>query len=159
MRARRAGSSSPSAPTCCSRRSRRSSTRSLQPPALSLDLTRFHESFFTESIEGLEATEAHLLALESGGEGPEREERLNAVFRGFHSIKGAAGSLGFKAVADFTHHVEEFLDRWRKGTAAIDRAGLDTILACIDHARVLLRGAKAGTNEGAEGSAELISGL
>jgi two-component system chemotaxis sensor kinase CheA len=126
---------------------------------MTLDLTRFHESFFTECIEGLDATEAHLLALESGGEGPEREERLNAVFRGFHSIKGAAGSLGFKAVADFTHHVEEFLDRWRKGTAAIDRAGLDTILACIDHARVLLRGAKSGTDEGAERSAELIQAL
>ena len=35
---------------------------------MTIDLTRFHESFFTESLEGLEATEAHLLALESSVE-------------------------------------------------------------------------------------------
>src|SRR5258706_6844059 len=131
---------------------------------MSLDLTRFHESFFTESLEGLDATEAHLLALERGGdrdgEAPaDFDERLNAVFRGFHSIKGAAGSLGFAAISDFTHHVEEFLDHWRKGTAAVDRAGLDTILACIDHARLLLRSAKEGTTEGAQRSAQLARAL
>jgi two-component system chemotaxis sensor kinase CheA len=127
---------------------------------LTLDLTRFHESFFSESVEGLDATESHLLALEGGAEaGPARDERLNAVFRGFHSIKGAAGSLGFRAISDFTHHVEEFLDRWRKGTTAIDRAGLDTVLACIDHARGLLRSAKEGSEAGGERSAELVSRL
>src|SRR5205085_10727423 len=124
---------------------------------MSIDLTRFHDSFFIESLEGLDATEAHLLALESGGH--DEEERLNAIFRGFHSIKGAAGSLGFTAISDFTHHVEEFLDHWRKGTAAVDRAGLDTILGCIDHARVLLRSAKDGTTEGAQRSAQLARAL
>ena len=59
---------------------------------MTLDLTRFHDSFFTESLEGLDAAEANLLALEGGSHA---EDRLNAIFRGFHSIKGAAGSLGF----------------------------------------------------------------
>ena len=130
---------------------------------MTIDLTRFHESFFTESLEGLDATEAHVLALERGESDREApadlDERLNAVFRGFHSIKGAAGSLGFDAIAKFTHHVEEFLDRWRKGTGAMDRAGLDTILACIDHARALVRSAREGGTEGAERSAELIGKL
>src|SRR5688572_27137834 len=134
---------------------------------MTIDLTRFHESFFTESLEGLDATETHLLALESGEargrEAPEdsnnSEESLNAVFRGFHSIKGAAGSLGFDAIAQFTHHVEEFLDLWRKGTAAVDRKGLDTVLACIDHARLLVRAARENTPEGVEGSAKLIRKL
>lgn len=123
---------------------------------MSIDLTRFHDSFFTESLEGLEATEAHLLALEAGDRG---EERLNAIFRGFHSIKGAAGSLGFEALAHFTHHVEEYLDHWRKGTAPIERAGLDTILACIDHARALVAAAREGTTQGTERSSELVRKL
>jgi two-component system chemotaxis sensor kinase CheA len=136
---------------------------------MSIDLTRFHESFFTESLEGLDATEAHVLALEShvearGGEVPGDstkafEERLNAVFRGFHSIKGAAGSLGFDAIAQFTHHVEEFLDLWRKGTAAVDRAGLDTVLACIDHARLLVRAARENAPPGLARSEELVRHL
>ena len=135
---------------------------------MTIDLKRFHESFFTESLEGLDATESHLLALESGvaGEGgPDSEgqaaveERLNAVFRGFHSIKGAAGSLGFDPIAQFTHHVEEFLDLWRKGTAEVDRKGLDTVLACIDHARLLVRAARENTPQGVERSADLIRQL
>ncbi len=134
---------------------------------MSIDLTRFHESFFIESLEGLDATEAHVLALERGEAADFRgreapadfDDQLNAVFRGFHSIKGAAGSLGFDAIAKFTHHVEEFLDHWRKGAAAVDRAGLDTILACIDHARALVRSAREGGAEGAERSAELIRQL
>src|SRR5436190_537990 len=127
---------------------------------MTIDLTRFHESFFSESVEGLDATEAHLLALEGSGEaGPARDERLNAVFRGFHSIKGAAGSLGFRAISDFTHHVEEFLDHWRKGKTAIDRTGLDTMLACVDHARGLLRAAKEGSDTGGERSAYLVRQL
>ena len=51
---------------------------------MTIDLTRFHESFFVESLEALDATEAHLLALEAGGDG---DETLNAIFRGMHSIK------------------------------------------------------------------------
>ena len=123
---------------------------------MTLDLTRFHESFFVESLEGLDAAEAHLLALERGDKS---EERLNAIFRGFHSIKGAAGSLGFDAIAAFTHHVEEYLDLWRKGTLAVERSGLDVVLACVDQARRLLRSAKEGTVAGAEHSDELLKRL
>jgi len=128
---------------------------------LSLDLTRFHESFFTESLDGLDATEAHLLALERAADAPadETAERLNAIFRGFHSIKGAAGSLGFEDIAGFTHHVEEFLDAWRKGTAAVGREGLDTILACVDHARSLVRGARDGDDPAGGRTAELVAAL
>ena len=127
---------------------------------MSIDLTRFHDSFFTESLEGLDATEAHLLALEGGGEGggdgADSQERLNAIFRGFHSVKGAAGSLGFDAIAKFTHHVEEYLDQWRNGAVAVERAGLDTVLACIDHARLLVRCARGGEAAPEERAAELV---
>ena len=60
---------------------------------MSIDLTRFHESFFTESLEALDATEGHLLALEAGrDEAPaESAERVNAIFRAVHSVKGAMG--------------------------------------------------------------------
>ena len=130
---------------------------------MTIDLTRFHESFFIESLEGLDATEAHLLALERGADGEggaaDFEDRLNAVFRGFHSIKGAAGSLGFDAIAQFTHHVEEFLDLWRQGTAEVERKGLDTVLACIDHARLLVRAARENTPAGDDRSADLVRQL
>ena len=127
---------------------------------MTLDLTRFHESFFSESLEGLDAAEAHLLAVEAGDSAPaDLADRVNAIFRGFHSIKGAAGSLGFDAIGAFTHHVEEYLDHWRQGTVAVDRPALDILLACVDHARLLVRAAKEGTEEGAERSVELVRRL
>ena len=50
---------------------------------MSIDLTRFHESFFTESLEALDATEAHLLTLEAerGEPAADSVERVNAIFR------------------------------------------------------------------------------
>ena len=87
---------------------------------MTIDLTRFHESFFTESLEALDATEGHLLTLESdGGAQAESSERVNAIFRAVHSVKGAAGSLGFGPIAEFSHHLESFLDHARRGSVAI----------------------------------------
>lgn len=108
---------------------------------MSIDLTRFYESFFAESLESLEASEAGLLALEREHA---TDERLNEIFRGLHSIKGAAGSLGFTGLADFTHHVESALDRLRNRELDTDKATLDLLLACIDYSRALVLAAKDG---------------
>lgn len=108
---------------------------------MSIDLTRFYESFFAESLESLEASETGLLALERE---QATDERLNAIFRGLHSIKGAAGSLGFTGLADFTHHVEGALDRLRNRELGTDKSTLDLLLACIDFSRALVLAAKDG---------------
>ena len=131
---------------------------------MAIDLTRFHESFFLESLEALDATEAHLLALETqgagGGEPDEAfDERVNAIFRAVHSIKGSAGSLGFVPIAEFTHHVESYLDLARKGSAALTRTAMDTLLACVDHTRALLRSAKEGGPGDEAHSEELVRAL
>jgi two-component system chemotaxis sensor kinase CheA len=123
---------------------------------MSLDLTRFYESFFAESLERLEATESDLLQLESEEPTP---DRLNAIFRGVHSIKGAAGSLGFTAIADFTHHVEEVLDRLRQGKLEPGRDSLDTLLECIDQTRALVLAARGTGDPDLERSQELLARL
>jgi len=97
---------------------------------MSIDLRQFHASFFSESLEGLDATEANLLRLEGGERSP---ELLNAIFRAVHSIKGAAGSLGFPQIGRFTHEFENVLDDLRKGEFEPDADGIDTMLACVDH--------------------------
>lgn len=129
---------------------------------MTIDLTRFHESFFTESLEAMDATEAHLLALESaGGRGDPAaaEERVNAIFRAVHSVKGAAGSLGFGPIAEFTHHLESFLDHARKGSVAVAGSAVDALLACVDHARSLLKAARDGGEVDANRSVLLVESL
>ncbi|MGH8040072.1 MAG: chemotaxis protein CheA [Stenotrophomonas sp.] len=109
---------------------------------MSMDLQRFHATFFEESREGLDAMEAGLLALESGQQDP---EIINSVFRAAHSIKGGAGTFGFDAVAALTHVLETLLDELRAGKRALEAAAVDAMLSSVDVLRALLREAEHGT--------------
>jgi two-component system chemotaxis sensor kinase CheA len=123
---------------------------------MSIDLRQFHESFFGESLAGLDATEANLLRLEAGERSP---ELLNAIFRAIHSIKGAAGSLGFPEIGRFTHEFENVLDDLRKGGFDPDAEAVDTLLACVDHVRLELRAAQEHKPHDAERARLLLDRL
>jgi two-component system chemotaxis sensor kinase CheA len=60
---------------------------------------------------------------------------LNAVFRGFHTIKGLAGFLELWEVQKLAHEVETVLDRARNSEWTINPAGIDVILASADYLR------------------------
>src|SRR4051812_42361825 len=123
---------------------------------MSIDLRQFHASFFSESLEGLDATEANLLRLESGERSP---ELLNAIFRAIHSIKGAAGSLGFPEIGRFTHEFEHVLDDLRKGDFEPDPDAVDIMLACVDHVRFSLRAAQQEEPHDPERDSALLARL
>lgn len=93
--------------------------------------------FLTEAREHIATIENSMLALErEAGPG----ETLNAVFRGFHTIKGLAGFLEFKAIQALTHEVETLLDLARKGQLAVSGAVVDVVLAGADVLRQELAG-------------------
>ncbi|NYZ61827.1 chemotaxis protein CheA [Luteimonas sp. SJ-16] len=108
---------------------------------MSMDMQRFHATFFEESREGLEAMEAGLLQLEQGDRDP---ELINSIFRAAHSIKGGAATFGFDAVAGLTHVLETLLDELRAGKRAVTGAGIDAMLASVDVLRALLGEAETG---------------
>jgi len=108
---------------------------------MSMDLQRFHATFFEESREGLDAMEAGLLALESG---QQDAEVINSVFRAAHSIKGGAGTFGFDAMAGLTHVLETLLDELRAGKRALQADAIDAMLSSVDVLRALLREAEHG---------------
>lgn len=67
--------------------------------------------FVVESLDHLLKAENSLLALELD---PEDQEAINAVYRGFHTIKGTAGFLGLREIQQLAHQAENLLDRVRK---------------------------------------------
>ena len=83
---------------------------------MSIDISQFHQTFFDESFEGLEAMEAALLQLTPGASDA---ETVNTIFRAAHSIKGGAGTFGFAEVAHFTHDLETLLDQVRSVASSI----------------------------------------
>ncbi len=106
-----------------------------------IDLTQFHEVFYEESFENLDAMEAGLLGFKSGAPDP---EQVNTVFRAAHSIKGGAATFGLLVISDFTHVVETLLDQVRAGERMINESFVDIMLESVDLIRTLLADSRAG---------------
>ncbi len=77
-----------------------------------MDISDFYQTFFDEADELLAEMEKHLLDLDCLAPDP---DRLNAIFRAAHSIKGGAGTFGFTLLQETTHILENLLDAARGG--------------------------------------------
>ncbi|MDP2904565.1 MAG: chemotaxis protein CheA [Methylovulum sp.] len=102
---------------------------------MSIDMSQFHQVFFEECFEGLEAMEAGLLNLDMGDID---SEVINTIFRGAHSIKGGSGTFGFSMVADFTHIMETLLDEMRDGRRKVTQTAINVLLGSVDCLREML---------------------
>ena len=107
---------------------------------MTVDLTQFHDAFFEESFEALDAMEAALLKLDVGSPEP---ELVNTIFRVAHSIKGGSATFGFSEIASFTHSLETLLDELRSGAMAVTVALSDLLLKSVDVLRAMLRAVQA----------------
>lgn len=118
-------------------------------------------TFLQESRELLDGAERDLLSLSRMPDDP--LDRVNAVFRAAHTIKGSAGLFGLDSVVAFTHDVESVLDRARGGLLTIDPPLIDLLLACVDYIRALLdqlvSSARQGDTDLAARGADLQSRL
>ncbi|MCW5709512.1 chemotaxis protein CheA [Shinella sp.] len=91
--------------------------------------------FRTEAAELLEQIESGLLDLTRS---LDDRDRIDAVFRGLHTLKGSGAMFGFDALAAFTHHCETAFDRVRKGDVPATHELVSAVLSAQDHMRALL---------------------
>jgi chemotaxis protein histidine kinase CheA/ActR/RegA family two-component response regulator len=89
------------------------------------------EIFRLEAEEHLQTISMHVAALEKD---PTNRELIQGIRRAIHTLKGAAGMMGFRAIADLCHVSEDLLDSIMEGTTAISPVVLSIIL---DTAEVL----------------------
>lgn len=123
---------------------------------MSIDHEAIVQVFLAQSEEGLTAAEERLVHLESR---PDDAEALAEVFRVVHTLKGDAGSVGFAAMADFAHGVEDLLDGLREGRQAVTSERITLLLEAVDALRELLAGAAAGVDETRPAHHELLRRL
>ncbi len=102
---------------------------------MTLEMDQFHEVYFAESFELLDAMEAALLRLSPGAADL---ETVNTIFRVAHSIKGGAGMFGFNEIASFTHTLETLLDELRSSRMAVTAPICDGLLHSVDVIRSML---------------------
>jgi len=111
---------------------------------MEIDIEAILKTFLAESEEDFGKMEESLLALEAD---PENQELLDAIFRGAHTLKGNAGSLGFPKVAGFAHVFEELLQRFRTRTVPVTQARITLLLHAVDALRQMIPEAIAGAKE------------
>ncbi len=109
---------------------------------MSIDVSQFHQVFFEESFEGLDAMEMGLLGMQ---EGSPDAEIINTIFRAAHSIKGGAGTFGFSRVSEFTHGLETLLDQMRNGERDVSQQAVNTLLQAVDVLRDMLTAVQQGS--------------
>ncbi len=87
------------------------------------------QDFLIEAGEILELLSGQLVELEND---PDNRDLLNAIFRGFHTVKGGAGFLSLDALVDTCHGAENVFDTLRNGGRQLNPEMMDVILQALD---------------------------
>jgi two-component system chemotaxis sensor kinase CheA len=114
-----------------------------------MELSQYAELFLSESREHVSAINHLLLTLESD---PRSREAVEGLFRAVHTIKGMSATMGYRAVADLAHEMEDVLDRVRLGRMTPSPALVDVLFAACDaleqSIEVAVEAAEEGDDEG-----------
>lgn len=94
-----------------------------------MELSQYGELFLSESREHISAINHLLLALEQN---PEGGEPVEGMFRAVHTIKGMSATMGYRAVADLAHEMENLMDSVRHGRVSPGPEMVDLLFAAAD---------------------------
>ncbi|MFO7294586.1 MAG: chemotaxis protein CheA [Clostridia bacterium] len=102
-----------------------------------MDNEQYMKLFIEESKEHLQNLNNNLLVLEQQ---PDNADVINEIFRSAHTLKGMAGSMGFKNMANLAHAMENVLDKIRKGNMDVSADIMDALFEALDILDGLLQG-------------------
>ena len=113
------------------------------------------QDFLVEAGEILELLGEQLVDLEKS---PEDPDLLNAIFRGFHTIKGGAGFLAIDALVGVCHKAEDVFDVLRQGKRKVTPDLMDVILQVVDIVNEMFDNVRSGEMP-ASAESELLESL
>src|SRR5690554_5760803 len=123
---------------------------------MSLDVDQeILEDFLVEAGEILEQLSEQLVDLEQR---PNDKDLLNAIFRGFHTVKGGAGFLQLDAMVECCHKAENLFDLLRNGELSISSELMDVVLQALDAINAMFESVRGG-QEPTPASAALLQAL
>ncbi len=112
------------------------------------------QDFLVEAGEILEQLSEQLVDLEQR---PEDKDLLNAIFRGFHTVKGGAGFLQLNPLVDCCHVTENLFDILRNGQREVTPELMDVVLQALDAVNAMFEQVQGGEEPDAADSALLAS--
>lgn len=112
------------------------------------DMKEIMEDFLIEAFELIEQIDHDLVELEAN---PEDLELLNRIFRVAHTVKGSSSFLNFDVLTELTHHMEDVLNKARKGELKITPDIMDVVLESVDMMKRLLESIRDNGSDAAAG--------
>ena len=110
------------------------------------DMSQYLDVFLDEGREQLLLLETNILQMERGNH---TEEMLQILFRAAHTLKGSSRAMGFLAIGDLTHEMENILDDLRNDKLVVTTPIVNALLACLDSlGRLVDTVAESGTDAG-----------
>ncbi len=121
-----------------------------------MDVSQYLEIFIDESAEHLQTLSDCIMTLENE---PDNKDTINEVFRAAHSLKGMAGTMGFKRMQHLTHDMENVFQEVRSDKIKVDSSMIDLLFECLDAIEGYLDNIKASSDEGTEDNEIIIKSL
>lgn len=121
-----------------------------------MDVSQYLEIFIEETKEHLQSLNEHLLILERE---PENENTINEIFRAAHSLKGMAGTMGYKRMQHLTHDMENVFSEIRNGKMKVSSELVDVLFKGLDALEAYLGNIQADSTEGENDNEEILATL
>ena len=121
-----------------------------------MDVSQYLEIFLDETKEHLQNLNTLILDLEQNSEDM---NTINEIFRAAHSLKGMAGTMGYKRMQNLTHDMENVFSEVRNGNVKVKANMIDILFQCLDALEGYLANIQENSDEGTEDNEPLIKAL
>lgn len=121
-----------------------------------MDVSQYLEIFLDETTEHLQNLNTQILELEQDSE---NMDTINEIFRAAHSLKGMAGTMGYKRMQTLTHDMENVFSEVRNGNIKVKASMIDILFQCLDALEEYTTNIRESGDEGTNDNAPLIKML
>ena len=121
-----------------------------------MDVSQYLEIFLDETNEHLQNLNTQILSLEQD---PENMDTINEIFRAAHSLKGMAGTMGYKRMQNLTHDMENVFSEVRNGNVKVNAGMIDVLFQCLDALEEYNTNIRESSDEGTNDNEPLIKQL
>ncbi len=121
-----------------------------------MDTSQYLDIFLDESKEHLQNLSDQIMELEQN---PENMDTINEIFRAAHSLKGMAGTMGYKRMQTLTHDMENVFSEVRNGTFKVQPGMIDILFKSLDALEEYVNNIQQTTEEGTNDNQDLIDAL
>ncbi|MDE6882322.1 MAG: chemotaxis protein CheA, partial [Lachnospiraceae bacterium] len=121
-----------------------------------MDVSQYLEIFLDETDEHLQNLNTQILLLEQE---PDNMDTINEIFRAAHSLKGMAGTMGYKRMQTLTHDMENVFSEVRNGNIKVKAEMIDVLFQCLDALEEYNTNIRESADEGTNDNEPLIKQL